>query len=250
MSQLLASRAEAPAGPALILPPRPTVRGSVRVALSDFYFNSIRLVAANVVWGIGLIVVLVVFASAPLIFAVVAAIALALPTAGIFRIAAIIARDQPADLSDAFGAMRSHALPALAVGALVIGSVVVLGFNFAVGLVAGDPLWLLIGTLAGWGLLALFVGTSAFWPLLLDPVRQGVPLKKKVEVALAVVFSSPGRYLGLTLINAAILIVSTVAFAALLTISIAFVALTLCRYVLPTADRLEGRATFAEPILD
>jgi len=234
----------------LVVPRRPTVRGSVRTALTDFYFNSIRLVAANVVWGIGLIAVLVLFASAPLIFAVVAAIALALPTAGIFRIAAIIARDQPADLSDAFNAMRSHLLPALAVGALVIGCLTVLGFNFVVGLMSGDPLWLLIGTLAGWGLLLLFVGTSAFWPLLMDPVRKEDPLKQKAQLAFAVIFSSPGRYLGLTLINGAILIVSTIAFAALITISIAFVALTLCRYVLPTADRLEGRATFAEPILD
>ena len=63
------------------------------------------------------------------------------------------------------------------------------------------------------------------------------------------IFYAPMRYLGLMLICGAILVVSTIAFAALLSISLAFVALLLCRYVLPTADRLEGRATYVEPIL-
>ncbi len=233
-----------------MLPPRATVRGALKAAFSDFYFNSIRLLAANIVWGVALIVVLVISTMTSPLLTIPAAILLAIPTAGIFRLAAVIARNQPADLSDAFGAMRSHALPALAVGALVIGSIAVLGFNFVVGLMSGNPLWLLIGTLAGWGLLGLFVGTSAFWPLLMDPVRDGQPLKQRFSLALAVIFSSPGRYLALTLITGATLIVSTIAFAALLSISLAFVALVLCRYVLPTADRLEGRATVAEPILD
>ena len=222
----------------------------MKAALSDFYFNSVRLVAANIVWGLALIVVIVISTMTSPLITIPAAILLALPTAGIFRLAAVIARDRPAALSDAIGAMRSYALPALAVGALVIGAIAVLGFNFVVGLLSGDPMWQLIGTMAGWGLLLLFVGTSAFWPLLVDPVRQGEPLKRKVGLALAVVFYSPLRYLGLTLLNGIILVVSTFAFAALLSISLAFVALLLCRYVLPTADRLEGRATFAEPILD
>jgi hypothetical protein len=108
----------------------------------------------------------------------------------------------------------------------------------------------LIGTLAGWGLVFLFIGLGAFWPLMLDPLRDEAPLRQKLWLSLGVVFYQPLRYLVLCLICAAILIVSTIAFAALLSISLAFVALVTCRYVLPTADRLEGRATYAEPILD
>jgi uncharacterized membrane protein YesL len=134
-------------------------------------------------------------------------------------------------------------------GAVVVGALFVFTFNFVVGLFSGDPVLLLIGTLAGWGLFFLFIGTSAFWPLLLDPVRQNTSLGQRLKLAVGVVFYSPARYIGLMLLVGAILIVSTIAFAALLSISIAFVALLLCRYVLPTADRLEGRATFAEPIL-
>jgi uncharacterized membrane protein YesL len=233
------------------LPPRPSVSGTIKAALSDFYFNSIRLVAANVVWGIGFVVVMALAVSAPLV-AIPAAILLALPTAGVFRLAALIARDEPASVSDAFDVWRGreHALPVLAAGALMVGALIVLGFNFAVGVLSSQPFWLLIGTLAGWGLVFLFIGIGAFWPLLMDPLRRGEPLKRRLWLSLGVVFYQPLRYLGLCLICAAILIVSTIAFAALLSISLAFVALLLCRYVLPTADRLEGRATYAEPILD
>jgi len=209
-----------------------------------------RLLAANILWGVALIIVLVISTMTSPLLTIPVAILLAIPTAGVFRLAAVIARNQPAALGDALQAMRTHLLPALAVGALVIGSLAVLGFNFVIGLISGDPVLLLIGTMAGWGLLLLFIGTSAFWPLLMDPFRQGEPLKKRIWLALAVVFHAPLRYLGLTLVTGAILIVSTIAFAALLSISLAFVAVLLCRYVLPTADRLEGRATFAEPILD
>ena len=124
-----------------------------------------------------------------------------------------------------------------------------LGFNFLVGIASNQPMWWIVSALAGWGLVFLFIGTCAFWPLLLDPMREGDPVRHRLELALAVIFASPGRYVGLTLFVALILIVSTIAFAALVSISVAFVALLLCRYVLPTADRLEGRATHAEPIL-
>jgi hypothetical protein len=227
------------------------VRGAIKAALSDFYFNSLRLLAANIVWGVWLVATIALVYLSPL-FAIPAAIGLALPTAGIFRIAALIARDEPASLTDALVAARSKplALPALLTGAAVIGAVIVLGFNVVIGLVSGQTGWVAVGTLAAWGLLALFIGACAFWPLLMDPVRHGESLRKKVELALEVAFRAPARFAGLTLITAAIVVLSTVAFAALLSISVSFVALLLCRYVLPTADRLEGRATYAEPILD
>ena len=46
---------------------------------------------------------------------------------------------------------------------------------------------------------------------------------------------------GLAIVCGVVLIASAIAFAALITISVAFVALVACRYVLPAADRLEAR---------
>jgi hypothetical protein len=47
----------------------------------------------------------------------------------------------------------------------------------------------------------------------------------------------------LTAVIVAVLAISTVFFAALFSISVAYVSLVATRYVLPAADRLEGRAT-------
>jgi hypothetical protein len=221
----------------------------IRSALSDFYFNSLRLLGANVLWGAALIAVILLLVYVAPLLAIPAAVALALPTAGVFKLAALITRDQPASFGDSVDAGRRFAVPALAVGALIVGLVIVLGFNFFIGLMSAQPFWWIVGAFAGWGLLFLFTGTCAFWPLLLDPVREADPLRHRLELALAVIFHAPGRFLALMLIVAVVLVVSTIAFAALLSISVAFVALLLCRYVLPTADRLEGRATYAEPIL-
>jgi len=55
----------------------------------------------------------------------------------------------------------------------------------------------------------------------------------------------PVRMLSLTVIIGAVLLLSTIVFAALLSISLAYAALVSCRYVLPAADRLEGRMTAA-----
>jgi hypothetical protein len=49
------------------------------------------------------------------------------------------------------------------------------------------------------------------------------------------------RFGALGVVIAAILVASTLAFAALVTISVAYCALVACRYVLPAADRLDAR---------
>ena len=91
----------------------------MRAALQDFFYNSGRLVGANLIWGVGLIVLVgLTFADLPA--ALVALCLLALPTAGIFGLAAPIVRGEPVDFSDAIDAMRSLPLPALGTG-LVVG---------------------------------------------------------------------------------------------------------------------------------
>ena len=92
-SRPVASRAEAPSGPAqgTRLPRLGTI---VRAALSDYYFNSMRLVAANLVWGVALALILVVGLTAPLLSLALLPL-LAFPTAGVFRLAARIVRVEP-----------------------------------------------------------------------------------------------------------------------------------------------------------
>ena len=224
------------------MPDAPSPGAAVRAAASDFFFNSWRLVPANVIWGAGLLLLLLTLAGMPLAGPVVAVL-LALPTAGIFRLTAMIARQRPAEFGDAMSAWRKFAGPALAIGGAMVGLSLVLGFNVLIGLVNTEPLLWAVGVMAGWGLLAVWAIGLPLWPLVVDPLRDGEPMLPRLRLALAVALVAPGRFVALVLTCAVLLIASTVLFAALVTVTIAFVALVANHYALPAADRLERRPT-------
>jgi hypothetical protein len=175
--------------------------------------------------------------------AIVFLVLLSLPTAGIFRLAALIARDRPVGLIDSLSAWRQFGRRALAVGAAIALIVVVLAVNTLVGATSLNVVGWAFATAAAWGLVIVASAAFALWPLLLDPLREDQSLRSLMTLAGAVVFSAPLRYALLMALVAIILIASTVAFAALISVSVSFVALLTARYVLPAADRLEGRAT-------
>lgn len=212
----------------------------------DFYFNSWRLVPANVLWGVGLLAVaLAALAWAPAIALVVF---LAVPVAGLHFMAALIQRERPVAFSDFVEGMRRYGLAAIVVGALSLGVGVVLTTNVLRGLLTGEPFDWAISTLALYGLFALAMFLVAAWPIVVDPLRAELPLRQRLKLAAQVVVSMPARMLALTVLILVVLVISTVLFAALLTVSIAYVSLVGTRYVLPAADRLEGRATKLLPV--
>jgi uncharacterized membrane protein YesL len=167
----------------------------------------------------------------------------ALPTVGIFRMAALIARGDAVALSDAFRAWRAYLWPALAAGIVVTVLSVLFFVNIAIGLGSGTLIGVMFATFAGWALLILWSGALTFWPLLADPRRAGESLRSRFRLALILLLAHPVRLGVLLLVVAILLAISTVLFAALLTVSVAFVALVVSRYVLAVADRFEGRAT-------
>lgn len=216
-----------------------SLAGALRQALTDFYFNSWRLAPANLVWGIGFIALIV---AGPLsVLGVAVLVLLAVPLAGIQRMAALIARDEPAAFSDFLGGIRRYAAPALivAAGAAILAGVFTT--NIVVGFEAGGPVGWFISALALWGNVALAMLLVVFWPVLVDPRREGLGLRRRLALAGLVVIGRPGRVVALTLIIATILVVSTVLFAAILLVSVAYVSLVSARYVLPLLDALEAR---------
>jgi hypothetical protein len=86
----------------------------------------------------------------------------------------------------------------------------------------------------------------ASWPILADPSRDGWRLLRVVRLAILVCLARPGRMTLLTVVVGAILVLSTVVFPAVVLVSVVYVSLVATRYVLPLADRLEGR-TPADP---
>lgn len=218
---------------------------ALRAAATDFYFHSIRLVVANLVWGVAFFVVWsLTVAGAPLLAFLVAPL-LAVPWVGVVRLAAFIARSDDVVLSDAFGAYRSYLVPALAAGVVTTAVFGILGSNVASGLLSGGPIGWVLATLAGWGLAIGVAVSLAFWPLLVDPRRAGRSIVATARLAALVVLANPIRMGGLGLVVVLVGIIGTIAAAAIATFALAWIALAACRVVLPLADRLEDAGAVA-----
>lgn len=228
------------AEPTARLAPAPRLGRSLRDAAVDLYFNSWRLVPANLAWTAILVTVLVIGASLSALALLLVPL-LALPTVGIYRMAALIVRGEPVALSDGFAAWRHLGGPALLVGCALLALGAMFSFNIALGLLRADIAGWTLATLAGWGLVALALAACVVWPLLVDPRREALPARTRVRLALLLVLAHPIRVGLLAVVLGLLLAVSTVATPALMTISVAYVALVATRYVLPAADRLEAR---------
>ena len=234
----MASRAEAPYRPAQTtrLPRLGTV---VRAALTDYYFNSMRLVAANLVWGLALALILMIGLASPLLSLALLPL-LAFPTAGVFRLAARIVRvESGAGLRDIAWPYRHAPGRWLVIGIAVVGAGLMLATNVVVGLTGGEPARWAVATLAGWGLVILWFGALVGWPILVDPERSEMSLAEGLRLVGGLLLAHPLRFAGLGLAMAVVTAVSFVLTAAILTISVSFVALVACRSVYPAADRLE-----------
>ncbi len=223
------------------MPAAPRLGTVVRAAFTDYYFNSWRLVPANVLWGAGAVVVGLVWLVWP-IGAVLLSPFLALPTAGVFRVAAGIARNEVGiSFRDALAAYRAYAGPALLLGLAFVAANLVLGTNVVVGLTQGDVAGWVVGTFAGWGLVVLWCSALVGWPLLVDPHRTDRPVRERLRLAGLLLIAYPIRFAAVGSLVAVVVVVSLILPTALLTISVAFVALVSCRYVYPAADYLEIR---------
>lgn len=223
-----------------------TIRGALRQALRDFYFNSWRLAPANLVWGAMLIAAFLIGPLTPLGAALL--IGLAVPTAGLYRMGALIARGEPAAFSDFVGGMRRSGPAAL----LVAGGAAILAFvfttNVLVGLGASTPLGWFISALALWGDVGLVMLLTTVWPILVDPEREGLGLRQRLTLAGLAVIGRPIRVLVLTVVIVLVLAVSTVLFATLVIVSVAYVAIVSSRVVLPLVDEVEARLPEARRI--
>jgi len=218
----------------------PGIGSGLRAALTDFYFNSGRLVGANVVWGIAAVSLALVWLVWPL-GALILSPLLAFPTVGIFRLAArIVRRDGSVSFRDAFTAYREFARPSLLLG---LGSVVaglVLGTNAVVGLAQAEPVGWVIGTLAAWGLAVVWCGLIVTWPVVVDPARADESLRRRLRLVGLLLLAQAGRFALLGVVVALIAIVSTILVVALLTVGVSYIALLACRVVYPTADAFES----------
>lgn len=216
----------------------------VRTSLSDFYFHSLRLVPANLVWG-GTAIVLIVIGLASPVLAILLSPLLAIAGMVVFQVAAGVVRRDPAiSIREAIADVPRWWTAAIALG---IASVLVAGVlvtNMITGLASAEPIGWALATLAGWGLIAWWTWLVIAWPLVVDPARAGRPLGDRLRLAATLALARPGRFGALGLLVAVIVLVSTIMTAAVLTIGVAFVAVLASNAVYPIADRIEGVAPY------
>ena len=215
------------------------IRTALRQSLRDFYFNSWRLAPANLVWGI--ILILGLLAGPFSLLGAALLLVLAVPTAGLYRMGAMIARDEPTTFGDFLGAMRRFGPASLIVATGGASLIVVFTTNVVVGLQANNPLGWFVTAMALWGDVGIAMFLVALWPILLDPQRDGIGLRQKLMLTGLVVIGRPLRVIALALVVVIILAISTLLFAALVVISIAYLALVSGRIMLPLADGVEAR---------
>jgi hypothetical protein len=221
------------------LPPEPRLGSAIRGALSDFYYNSLRFVAANLIWTAVLVFLWVGFLATPPV--VLLAPLLAFPTASIFRIAGLVHRGELASFWDGLAVWRTDAGPILLLGLAIAGCMAVFLVNLWFGISMGTPIGWSLATLAAWGLVVTWMFAWTAWPVLMDPRRRDRSIRDRLRVAGLLVIAFPVRFGVLSVFLAAILFVSTVAVVVLATVGVAFASLVATRYVLPAADRLELR---------
>jgi len=222
------------------VPPPPRLWRVLRESTSDFYFNSWRFLGANILIGALLVVTLFVAAWHPA--GLLLGTLLLFPAMGTMRMATRLVRDFHTDLGDFADAVR-RPWPLLGVGLVQLAMLVVLVGDILIA--AAWRSWagtlLLVG--AGYGLLAVWTYALVAWPLLLDPERDRESLGTRLRLAFVVILVHPVRIGLFGLLVAGLLAVSTALVAPILTFSVGVVWIAIARFILPVADRIEGRAT-------
>jgi hypothetical protein len=218
---------------------RTSIGQAIRLAAVDFYFNSLRFVPANLAWA--LVVLAVLFLALIWTPALALLTLLAVPLAGMHRMAALLTRGEAASLSDFVAGMRRFGLHATGILAGVAILAAVLVTNLITGFASNGPLGWFIGATALWGLVALAMAAIAVWPILVDPRHEDAPLRRRLQLTGLVVIGRPGRLFVLTLLVASILVASTALLGAIVLVGVAYSSLLATRWVLPAVDELEAR---------
>jgi hypothetical protein len=212
---------------------------AIRLAAIDFYFNSPRFVPANAAWALVALVVLFLAVAWPP--AIVLGAVLAIPVAGLHRMAALLARGEATSLSDFVDGMRRFGAAAAVVAAGASILAFVLTTNVVIGFESGSPIGWFLGATALYGVIALVMFLVAVWPILVDPQRESAPVRRRLQLAGLIVIGRPGRLFLLTAIVIVVLAASVVILAGIVLVGVAYTSLLATRWVLPAADELEAR---------
>jgi len=230
------------------VPPAPRLVPVLRTALEDLYYNGVRLVAANLVWGLG--AVITAFALARSAFGILALLIMIPITAGLMGMATALVRERSIVMSDFVRPLRGRFWRILALGAAQLVLTIIAGFDLVLGLQLGGLVGIAMAIVAFYTGVALWVLAWAIWPIVTDPERHDEPVRSGVRLGALLVLAHPIRLGLMAVVLAVITVASTILAAAIITFAAAYLALVAAHYVLPSADRLEGRETMILDVSD
>jgi len=222
------------------VPPSPRLRRVLREAVSDFYYNSARFLAANILLGVLLLAVILGATASP--WAFLLGPILVLPAAGTMRMATRLIRDFHTDLGDLTEVVR-RPWPVIGIGLAQLAVTAVLVGDILIAAAWGSWVGTFLLVSAAYALVMLWAYALVAWPLLLDPERDAEPIRRRLRLAVVVLVAHPVRVGVFAVLTGVVLLVSTLLIAPVITFAVALLWLAIARWVLPMADRVEGRAT-------
>ncbi len=223
------------------LPRAPRLGRVLRTAGEDLYYNGVRLIVATLVWGIG--AVLTAFAVSRSLLGLLALAVMVPLTIGLMGMATAVVREHSVVMSDFARPIRRRFWRLMALAAAQFALTVVAAFDLMLGLQLGGVFGVVMAVFAFYTLLAVWVLAWTVWPIVTDPERLGEPVRAAVRVGALLVLAHPIRMGLMALVLAVITVASSILVAAIVTFAAAYLALVAAHYVLPSADRLEGRET-------
>lgn len=210
----------------------------LRASVSSLTDDLGRFVGANVVW---LTVALLPLTLARLHPAAnLLALALVPATAGLGRMAVVTVRGQAVRARHFRRGATVRWRFALVLGALQLGIGTVSWLNVGIGVTAMSLPLVVAAVASAWLLLLVAASAVTVWPLLLDPARDELSLRRLLRLAMAVVVTRPGRTI--LVIAVEVVVVQGAAQFLIATLLLPSVGVLFATHaVIPVADRLEGR---------
>jgi len=215
----------------------------LRLAAEDLYYHGVRLVVANVAWGLGAI--LTAFAASRSLLGLLGLVAMVPLSIGLMGMATALVRERTVVMSDFVRPVRGRFRRLLALGLAQFGLIVVAGFDLFLGIQLGGVVGLVLVAVAFYTGLAIWVLALTVWSIVSDPERRDEPILSSVRLGTLLALAHPIRMSLMAGVLAVVTVVSTILAAAIITFAAAYIALVAAHYVLPSADRLEGRKTLA-----
>lgn len=226
------------------LPPAPRLGRVLRTAAEDLYYHGVRLVVANVIWGFGALVT--AFALSRSLLGLLGLLAMVPLTIGLMGMATTLVRERTVVMTDIVRAVRGRFWKLLGLGLAEFGLIGVAGFDLFLGIQVGGIVGLVLSVAAFYSILALWVLALTVWPIVLDPERRSEPMLSAVRLGALLALAHPVRVGLMAAVAAIIALVSMILAAAIISFAAAYIALVVAHFVLPSADRLEGRPTLLE----